>query len=125
MKIDVSIGELVDKASILEIKTEKIRDKDKLNNIRFEYNLLFEALREINLDGQSPEFLELKKINLRLWKIEDQIRLKELRKEFDEEFIQLARSVYRENDKRAETKRAINVKFNSAIIEEKEYQKYL
>lgn len=125
MKIDVSIGELIDKASILDIKIEKIKDKDKLKNIRYEYDLLLEALRKINLDAQSPEFLELKKINLRLWNIEDKIRLKEFRNEFDEEFIQLARSVYRENDKRAEIKRAINLKFNSAIIEEKEYQKYI
>ncbi|MBN1779550.1 hypothetical protein JW948_00350 [bacterium] len=124
MKIDVSTGEFVDKISILAIKLEKITDPGKLKNIRKEYELLLPCMTGIHMTVDSPEFRELKAVNLRLWDIEDRIRIKEADKAFDDEFIHLARSVYVENDKRAAIKREINLKTNSEIVEEKEYQEY-
>ncbi len=124
MKIDVSIGEVVDKISILSIKLKKIKDLEKLKNIRKEYNLLKDSLKEIGIKTGSEEFKQLEEINLKLWDIEDKIRLKEAKKEFDDEFIQLARSVYFNNDKRADIKRKINLKHGSDLTEEKEYADY-
>ncbi len=124
MKIDVSIGEVVDKISILSIKLKKIKDREKLKNIRKEYGLLKDSLEEIGIKTGSEEFKQLEEINLKLWDIEDKIRLKEANKEFDDEFIQLARSVYFNNDKRSDLKRKINLKHGSELIEEKEYANY-
>jgi hypothetical protein len=124
MKIEISIGELLDKASILSIKIKKIKNTGKLNNIRKEFEIYEKAMRTIGLSVKSPEFTELERINLMLWEIEDQIRFKESQKEFDEEFIGLARSVYKNNDLRASLKREINLRYDSSIIEEKEYTDY-
>ena len=119
--IPISFGELYDKLTILEIKKEKIQDQDKLANIILEYNQLYPLLEDI-LDAEY--YNKLKIINLKLWHIEDHIRIKEKNQEFDDEFIQLARSVYKCNDERAQIKREINIEFGSTLIEEKSYEKY-
>lgn len=124
MKIDISIGELVDKVSILSIKLRKIKDEQKLNNIRKEMALLKAPMEECGVKIDSSEFLKLEEVNLCLWDIEDKIRVKEANQAFDKEFISLARSVYFENDKRAAIKKEINLKFGSELIEEKEYVDY-
>lgn len=124
MKIEVSIGELVDKVSILSIKLQKIKDSEKLLNIQKEYNSLLQSMKDSGIETESDEFERLKKINLKLWDIEDRIRLKEAAGKFDDEFIQLARSVYFTNDERAAIKKEINIRFNSGLIEEKEYAEY-
>jgi hypothetical protein len=124
MKVEVSIGELVDKVSILSIKSKKIRDKNKLSNIVKEYDILVRSMEEAGIRLTADEFKRLEEINLRLWDIEDQIRIKESQKKFDDEFIRLARSVYFINDERSEVKREINIKYGSGIIEEKEYVEY-
>jgi hypothetical protein len=124
MKIEISIGELVDKVSILSIKLEKIINPDKLKNIEKEFNLLYKSMQKIGLTKDSDDFKKLVNVNLKLWDIEDKIRIKEASKEFDDEFIQLARSVYFENDKRAEIKKQINLTFGSELVEEKEYVQY-
>ena len=121
----VSLGELVDKISILHIKNKNIKDDEKLKLIREELKLL-----TITLDGHLKkndiqEFLDaLIKINSELWIIEDQIRDCERSKIFDEKFIALARSVYITNDKRSEIKLDINKKFGSEIVEVKSYEEY-
>jgi len=124
MKIDVSIGELVDKVTILSIKLRKVKDAQKVKNIEHEYNLLIESIASIGITPESDEFRRLLEINQRLWDIEDGIRLKERDKQFDDEFVQLARSVYVENDKRAEEKKKINLRTGSDIVEEKDYADY-
>jgi hypothetical protein len=124
MKIEMSIGEVVDKLTILDIKLEKMTDMQKLLNIRKEYHLLKNELGKMNITLDSEEFIKLREVNDRLWEIEDKIRTKEADQQFDDEFIQLARSVYFENDKRAELKKQINLKFGSNLIEEKEYVRY-
>lgn len=124
MKVDISIGELVDKVTILKIKLDKIKSEEKLKNIKKEYEILNEKMESTGVKEDIPDFLELKKVNEDLWEIEDKIRIKEMNKEFDDEFIQLARSVYFQNDKRSEIKRKINFSFNSELVEEKEYVDY-
>jgi hypothetical protein len=124
MKIDISIGELVDKVTILSIKRDKIKDPQKLKNISKEYDLLEKAMLECGINKDSVYFSRLKEVNSRLWDIEDQIRIKESQQQFDKEFIKLARSVYFENDERAAIKKEINIKFASELIEEKEYVNY-
>ena len=121
----VSLGELVDKISILHIKNKNIKDDEKLKLIREELKLL-----TITLDGHLKkndiqEFLDaLIKINSELWVIEDEIRNCERNKKFDEKFISLARSVYITNDKRSKIKLDINKKFGSKIVEVKSYEEY-
>lgn len=124
MKIEISTGELVDKVTILSIKLEKIKDEKKMQNVRREHQLLTSSMIAGGITESSTEFIRLKKVNLSLWEIEDKIRVKEMKKEFDDDFIQLARSVYFKNDERAAIKREINVKFGSELIEEKEYVDY-
>ena len=122
MLIDVSIGEVADKISILVIKNERISDPEKLKNVQKELSLLIEAFpAEILIDKL---YAELCSINLTLWSVEDNIREYERLGDFNEEFIQLAREVYITNDKRAAVKKAINIKYGSDIIEEKSYQEY-
>lgn len=116
--VNVSVGELLDKISILQIKSEKIDDIDKLANIHNELN----HLTTVACDHRLPELeAQLRKVNEALWDIEDRIRVKEKMSEFDDEFIELARLVYITNDKRADIKREINLVSNSDLIEEKFY----
>lgn len=123
MKIEVSNGEIIDKLTIIQIKLERIRDPEKLKNLRKEYEILRTASATI-LSQEDPLYLELYMVNCDLWDIEDKIRDLEKRKEFGSDFIQTARSVYFNNDKRSEIKRAINLKTSSDLIEEKSYEKY-
>ena len=125
MNIEVSHGEIVDKLTILQIKKENITDPSKLDNIIKEYNYLLSVVEiDLGISTSSPEYLELLSINNELWVIEDDIRDKERVKEFDEEFIKLARAVYYTNDVRAKIKKDINLKYSSGFVEEKSYQQY-
>jgi hypothetical protein len=125
MKIEVSHGEIVDKLTILQIKKENITDPSKLDNIIKEYDYLFSVVEnDLSISTSSPEYLELLSINKELWVIEDDIRDKERVKEFDDDFIKLARSVYYTNDVRAKIKKEINLKYSSGFVEEKSYQSY-
>jgi Family of unknown function (DUF6165) len=124
MQVEISTGELVDKMTILEIKLERISDPEKLRNIRREYDMLGQALEKAGIARDSEQFLELKSVNLELWQIEDRIRAKEKAKEFDAEFIELARSVYFANDRRSDIKRSINLATGSSILEEKHHVDY-
>jgi len=127
MKIEVSNGELLDKISILELKLLKIEDKEKLVNIQKEFDALNPLCVELfeKFGGQlQNHYLELARINGLLWDIEDWIRDCEREKRFDEEFIQLARSVYVTNDQRSEVKKLINKTTGSDLVEEKSYKDY-
>ncbi len=124
MLVEVSIGEVVDKMTILDIKCEKVQSEEKLVNIRKEFNLLKGELEKVGITSDDAQYKRLKEINLELWHIEDDIRIKEYNQEFDEEFIRLARSVYVVNDKRAEAKKDINLAHGSDLVEEKEYVDY-
>ena len=116
----ISIGELVDKITILEIKKNKLQNS-KLENVLKELSYLRRLMEKNKIEINDDLFTQLKEINLTLWDIEDQIRIKEKNKEFDNIFIELARSVYFKNDKRAEIKKRINQLSNSEITEEKSY----
>ena len=122
----VSYGEILDKITILEIKQQHITDAEKLKNVRHELNLLTDTwnknVRQTSKISRLKE--QLKQVNQSLWNIEDNIRIKESKKEFDDEFIQIARSVYYENDKRADVKKQVNLLLGSELVEEKSYQKY-
>ena len=122
----VSLGELVDKISILQIKRKKINDREKEKLINQELFLLEKTLKNsLNNNNLIKKYLdELFKINLKLWKIEDDLREHERKKIFNQNFIELARSVYLTNDKRSKTKLEINKKFGSQIREVKSYTKY-
>ncbi|MCY4611385.1 MAG: DUF6165 family protein [Gammaproteobacteria bacterium] len=126
ISVPVSPGEVVDKITILEIKAERITDEEKLRNVRTELDLLVQVWETVSVNTEAiPPLKEaLKGINQALWDIEDQIRVKELRREFDQEFIDLARSVYVQNDQRAAIKKQINVLLGSRIKEEKSYAEY-
>ena len=123
INVPISIGELIDKVTILEIKKDKLKNL-KLKNILKELSFLRAVLEKNSIFIPDKIFLQLKSINLTLWDIEDKIRIKEKNKEFDSEFIKLARSVYLNNDRRSETKKELNIMFNSEITEEKSYEKY-
>lgn len=122
----ISLGELVDKISILKIKEKNINDKEKRALINQELTLLEKILEKALKDKNSiQKYLdELININSKLWKIEDDLRENERKKNFDQEFIELARSVYFINDQRSQIKYKINKKFGSQIIEVKSYAKY-
>ena len=119
----ISIGELKDKITILEIKKNKLQNS-KLENVLKELSFLRKLMEKHQIEITDDLFTQLKEINLTLWNIEDQIRIKEKNKEFDNIFIELARSVYFKNDKRAEIKKRINRLSNSEITEEKSYAEY-
>jgi hypothetical protein len=126
IQVPISPGELLDKITILRIKAARIRDAEKLKNVRRELELLEmtwsaspHAQRDIGAD-----IAALLAVNERLWVIEDDIRDKERAQAFDGEFVRLARAVYFENDERAAIKRRINVTLGSSIVEEKSYAKY-
>lgn len=125
MKIEVSIGEVVDKYTILMIKSSKIQDPVKLQNINKELTYLIDVLKkEDPLMTDYSLTKALFEINKELWKVEDELRNLERAKDFGEEFIKLARNVYKLNDKRADIKKEINIKHNSDFVEEKSYQPY-
>ena len=119
----ISIGELIDKITILEIKKNKLQNS-KLENVLKELSFLRKLMEKHQIEITDNLFTQLKEINLKLWNIEDQIRIKEKNKEFDNIFIELARSVYFTNDKRSEIKKRINRLSNSEITEEKSYAEY-
>jgi dolichyl-phosphate-mannose--protein O-mannosyl transferase len=121
--IHISVGELWDKYSILLIKRDKSKDQEKLKNVNTEIELLDKNMSKYNFVNDEM-FTELKSINTQLWNIEDNIRIKESKKDFDDKFIDLARSVYIINDKRAECKSKINSFYNSKIHEVKDYVNY-
>ena len=120
----ISLGELIDKITILEIKQIHMTGI-KLKNVDKELKVLKYIIQDNNLEINIDLINKLKKVNTTLWEIEDNIRRKESNQKFDKEFIQLARSVYKENDKRASIKKEINQKYNSELVEEKSYNKYL
>ena len=118
----ISIGELWDKYSILEIKKKNIKEIEKNEIIQEEIKLLNLKIGKYNLNDNL--YIRLKAINEKLWQIEDRIREKEKKKEFDDEFIEIARSVYITNDERAKIKKSINIKFDSQLSEVKSYTDY-
>lgn len=122
IQVPISVGELCDKYTILQIKGEKITNKHKIVNIEKELRYLESIVSELNIT--SDKIINLKLVNEKLWNIEDNIRIKEYNKEFDAEFIELARSVYVTNDLRFEIKNNINKEYNSDIFEVKSYNKY-
>ena len=127
IQINISVGELIDKITILQIKKEKIKDLEKVKTVTYELELLENSLNsfEKSKKNELENFMiELKKINQKLWIIEDDIRLLEKNKKFDDNFIELARSVYITNDKRFEIKNKINRLFSSNIEEVKSYEEY-
>ena len=127
MKVDISIGELFDKITILKIKKNKIQDSKKLQNVEKELDILVPLSTPIALDfGDRLDTLveNLADVNLKLWDVEDKLRILEKDKDFGSEFIELARSVYFLNDKRAVIKKEINLMSQSDIVEEKDYVQY-
>jgi len=126
ISVEVSPGELLDKISILQIKIAKIKDKKGQKKIKKEYNIL-KSIKNIKIKRNNKIqalFREIKKVNLKLWNIEDEIRQYESKKDFGRVFIKLARSVYINNDKRAKLKSKINNLLRSNIKEVKSYTKY-
>ena len=124
--VPVSFGELLDKISILQIKSERMSDAAKLANVRNELSALEQTWMAHPAAGGNiaERRAQLRAVNERLWVIEDDIRVKEKAQAFDDEFIQLARSVYFENDVRARIKKDLNHALGSSYIEEKSYQDY-
>lgn len=126
ISVEIAPGELIDKITILEIKSERISDPEKLSNVRTELATLV-ACRDRTIPS-SPELAErttdLKQVNESLWQIEDDIRDCERRRDFGPKFVELARSVYKSNDRRAALKRQINELLGSRLIEEKSYTDY-
>jgi len=126
LTVPISPGELIDKITILEIKRTRIGDPAKLEHIQYELDLLENVWRASSQETPKVTKLrdQLRAVNEQLWQIEDDIRVKEAHEEFDESFIELARSVYRNNDWRADLKRQINLNLGSDLVEEKSYQAY-
>jgi len=126
LQVPVSVGEVLDKITILQIKLAHISDAAKRANIQNELDALLPLVAgdAFTTDQMQGLMAELKSVNEALWDIEDDIREKEAAKSFDAEFIRLARAVYVTNDKRAEIKKQINLATGSALIEEKSYESY-
>ena len=124
--VPVSPGEVLDKITILEIKSERMSDPEKVANVKVELALLQKTWADsVSEDGVIKDLhAQLKEINEALWEIEDDIRDKERAGEFDERFVELARSVYFTNDRRSKIKKDLNLHLGSEIIEEKSYQDY-
>ena len=127
MKVEISNGELLDKLSILELKLKNIKDNKKLINIKNEHDGLIPLCNNL-FDNYGNElrnlYVKLSEINAELWKIEDDIRECERNKEFEDEFVRLARAVYFTNDKRSDVKKSINLLTESGFVEEKSYEDY-
>ena len=126
LQVPVSVGEVLDKITILQIKLAHISDAAKRTNIQNELDALLPLVAgdAFTTDQMQALMAELKSVNEALWDIEDDIREKEAAKSFDAEFIRLARAVYITNDKRAEIKKQINLVTGSALVEEKSYESY-
>jgi hypothetical protein len=124
MEIEVSTGEIVDKFTILTLKQANINDEEKLKSVTKELNYLLEKLVELNIPTDETLMVELLKVNSSLWKVEDLLRDFEKANSFGEKFVDLARSVYKLNDKRSYIKKEINIKYGSKFIEEKQYASY-
>jgi len=126
ISVPVSYGELIDKITILEIKSARMSDAAKLQNVRTELTLLQQTWQASAYSAVDirEEWQGLREVNGQLWDIEDEIRDKERDHAFDQQFIELARAVYVTNDERASIKRRINVKLGSALVEEKSYRDY-
>ena len=125
--VPISPGELIDKITILEIKSSRMSDEAKLHNVRTELTLLNETWQASEFSRQADigeEWARLREVNGQLWDIEDEIRDKERAGEFDARFIELARAVYVTNDERAAIKRRINTRLGSVLVEEKSYKEY-
>ena len=124
--IPISPGELLDKITILQIKSERIDDAAKVANVNTELGMLEKVWSEAVDDDEKISALtaELKSVNEALWEIEDDIRDEERNKRFGDRFIELARAVYVTNDERANAKKQVNLHLNSSIVEEKSYQDY-
>ena len=124
--VPVSPGEMLDKITILRIKSARMTDAIKLQNVRLELQLLEQTWRESGADESlvADDIAQLQRVNEQLWDIEDRIRDKELAQSFDAEFIELARAVYVTNDERAALKKRINTALGSRIVEEKSYKPY-
>ena len=123
MKIEVSHGEIIDKLTIIEIKLNRIKDKNKLLNIQKEYEDLNKAASRI-LKKTDPLYQKLFEVNSKLWDIEDLCREFERKKDFGKEFIHTVRQVYLNNDERSRIKNEINLKTGSSLVEEKSYEEY-
>ena len=126
IQVPISPGELLDKITILQIKSERISDPDKVANVRVELDMLSQVWADaVDADDTITALTaELKSINEALWEIEDDIRDEERNKRFGDRFIELARAVYVTNDQRADAKKKVNLHLNSTIVEEKSYQDY-
>ena len=126
VSVPVSFGELIDKITILEIKSARMSDPAKLANVRAELEMLQGTWRAAPESGQdvAGDWAALRQVNERLWVIEDDIRECERRQDFGAEFIRLARAVYFENDERARLKRVLNERLGSKLVEEKSYRDY-
>ena len=125
VQVPVSIGELIDKITILEIKLRRIDNEEKLHNIRRELRALEQVERDASLvEGADALKTRLREVNERLWDIEDAIRRHEKEGDFGEAFVELARSVYIENDQRSRIKRELNLLTGSELVEEKSYEEY-
>jgi len=122
--VPVSVGELVDKITILRIKRRMIKDAAKVANVEAELTALLAVCKQRSIDAEAPLAAELEAINFKLWQIEDDIRDKERAKQFDARFVELARAVYVTNDERFVVKSKINAAFGSKFKEEKSYQAY-
>lgn len=129
LAIPISAGELIDKITILEIKSKRVKDKHKLWNIRTELNILnlqsrhLLTVKSLNSAAVRKLKLKLSKLNLKLWEFEDHIRHLESKKIFDNKFVSLARSIYKLNDRRFAIKQDINLKTDSFVREEKQYNR--
>lgn len=124
IECEISLGELVDKLSILRIKLEKISDPVKLQHVKKEEEVLTSKLNSLNLQNIEFHLEQMVEVNLKLWKIEDDIRDLERAKKFEKEFIELARLVYITNDERFKRKNTINTVYRSGLVEVKSYQEY-
>ena len=126
ISIQASVGEVIDKVSILNIKVEKLTNPEALENVSLELGFLKRALKDSGMEEALSHslFQQLAEVNAKLWQVEDELRECESKKTFDAEFIDLARSVYKLNDRRASIKRDVNLAFGSQLMEEKCYKAY-
>jgi hypothetical protein len=124
MKLDISLGEVLDRHCIASLKTKYISDPGKLQNVQREREAIIRSLKGLKLSHLTQYIDQLYEVNEQLWYIEDRLREKESESTFDEEFLELSRSRYKANDRRYSIKRQINLLSGSSIVEEKQYPKY-